>query len=425
MKKIITFFSLLILLSCSKDDDNKEVKADLLITSISPASGPKNTPVTIIGSGFSTVSSENAVTINGKVCPVINSTTTQLTIAIPPSAGSGKINLTVGNESTESGNFEFTVTTTVTTIAGTTAGFADGQGSNAKFNDARGITIDATGNLYVADTGNHKIRKISPTGLVTTIAGSTSGFENGQSILAKFNEPNDVAIDTDGNLYVTDRVNHRVRKISSTGLVSSFAGQSAGFEDEFGFQAKFDNPTGITIDNLGNLFVTDAGNYKVRKITPERIVSTIAGSTIGSIDGLGSLAKFGTVKGIVNDPAGNLFIVDSFNNKVRKCSQLGLVTTIAGGITGFADGQGSSAKFEYTFDIIIDINGNLYIPDGHRIRKISPTGLVSTIAGTGVFGFVDGNASTAQFNAPLGITIDAQGNLYIADNSRIRKITFD
>ena len=429
MKNLKILFTLLILvlvISCSKDSDTPPtpVAPVLAITAISPTTGPKNTPVTITGTGFSTTAGNNAVNLNGKVCPVVNSTATQLTITIPLSAGSGKIKVAVAAANAESGNFDFVVTTTVTTIAGTTSGFADGQGTSAKFNDIRGLTIDATGNIFVADTGNDRIRKITPSGLVTTIAGSTRGFENGQSILAKFNEPNDVAIDPDGNLYVTDRVNHRIRKISSTGLVSTFAGSIAGFEDGFSFQSKFDNPTGITIDNVGNLFVTDAVNHKIRKITQERIVSTLAGSSSGSVDGLGSLAKIGLPKGIVINSANNLFIADNFY-RIRSCTQLGQVTTFAGSTEGFADGQGTSAKFQFTFDLTIDSSGNLYVPDGHRIRKISATGLVSTIAGNGIFGFADGIGSSAQFSAPLGITIDNLGNLFLSDSTRIRKITFD
>lgn len=223
MKNFITLFSLLLLFSCSKDDENNEVApVDLVITNISPASGPKNTPVTIIGSGFSSVSSENAVTINGKVCPVINSTSTQLTITIPPSAGSGNIKVAVNNTSAESNNFDFIVTTTVTTIAGGASGYVDGQGSVARFDLASDLTIDSEGNLFVVDTRNNKIRKISPTGLVTTIAGSTLGQVDGQGILAKFGSPNGIAIDTDGVLFVSEGSSSSIRRISLTGFVRTY-----------------------------------------------------------------------------------------------------------------------------------------------------------------------------------------------------------
>lgn len=172
LKTIFALFLITIIISCSKDENNSVAAVDLVITNISPATGPKNTPVTIIGTGFSAINSENTVTINGKVCPLINSTATQLTVSIPPSAGSGKIKVKVGNTEAESADFEFVVTTTVTTLAGNALGSDDGQGTNAQFNIPQGITIDVTGNLYVADMGNHRIRKITPNGFATTIINS-------------------------------------------------------------------------------------------------------------------------------------------------------------------------------------------------------------------------------------------------------------
>ncbi|MFV8331735.1 IPT/TIG domain-containing protein [Flavobacterium sp. GSP14] len=210
MKKTILLFSLLILFSCSKDDDNKET---LLTTSINPSTGPKNTPVTIIGSGFSNVSSENVVTINGKVCPVINSTSTQLTITIPPSAGSGKIKVTVATANAESSNFDLIATITARIIAGSTFGFNDGSASNAQFKNPAIIAVDTDGNLFVTD--GSKIRKITSNGLVTTIAGTaTNGFADGNANIAKFNRLDGITIDSQGNLYVADTNDFKIRKIT-------------------------------------------------------------------------------------------------------------------------------------------------------------------------------------------------------------------
>lgn len=431
MKKIITLFSLLLLLSCSKDDENNEVApVDLVITNISPASGPKNTPVTIIGSGFSSVSSENAVTINGKVCPVINSTSTQLTITIPPSAGSGNIKVAVNNTSAESNNFDFIVTTTVTTIAGGASGFVDGQGSAARFDLASDLTIDSEGNLFVVDTRNNKIRKISPTGLVTTIAGSTLGQVDGQGILAKFGSPNGIAIDTEGVLFVSEGSSSTIRRISLTGFVRTYSGSlPSGFADGRTENAKFRSPRGMTIDASGNLFIADIFNYKIRKISINGDVTTVAGTTRGFADGQASNAQFDLPSGIVLDKAGNLFVADLGNHKIRKISPDGLVSTLAGSTQGFADGQGTAAKFNITNRITIDGEGNLFVSDFDKIRKISSTGLVTTVAGS-TTGFKDGIGSSAQFNNIHGITIDKLGNLYVTDNDdtgsdRIRKITFD
>lgn len=430
MKKIITLFSLLLLLSCSKDEDNKEATPRLQITSISPAIGPKNTPVTIVGSGFSAVSSENTVTINGKVCPVINSIATQLTVSIPPGAGSGKIKVTVGNANAESSDFDFVTTTTVTTIAGGASGFADGQGSAARFDLASDIKIDNEGNLFVVDTRNNKIRKVSPTGLVTTIAGSINGLEDGQGILAKFSFPNGIAIDSEGILFISEGGSSTIRRISLTGFVRTHAGSfPSGFANGRTENAKFDGPRGMTVDASGNVFIVDMFNYKIRKISINGDVTTIAGSTRGFTDGQGLNSQFDLPTAVVSDGAGNLFVTDLGNHKIRKITPNGSVSTLAGSTQGFADGQGAAAKFNLTNGITIDSQGNLYVTDSDKIRKISSTGLVTTLAGS-TKGFKDGIGTNAKFNSVHGITIDKQGNLFVTDNDdtgsdRIRKITFD
>ena len=433
LKNLFTLLILVLVISCSKDSDTPPttVAPVLAITAISPTTGPKNTPVTITGTGFSTTAGNNAVTLNGKVCPVVNSTATQLTISIPPSAGSGKIKVAVAVANAESGNFDFIVTTTVTTIAGSTEGSQDGQGSAAQFRFPEGIALDSQGNLLVTD--KDKIRKISSTGLVTTVAGSTNGFLDGQSILAKFNGPNGITVTATDRIFVTDEFNHNIRLISNIGFVGVTAGSSSGiissgFSDGFRFDvAKFDQPAGIAIDDAGALFIADKNNRRIRKIAGNN-VTTLAGSgSFGSIDGQGNSASFSNPTGITIDAPGNLYITDN-SKLIRKITPTGLVTTIAGSTSsGFADGQGSAAKFNFATGIAIDTQGNLFVSDKSRIRKISPTGLVTTIAGTAISGFLDGNATTAQFNFPNGIAIDAQGNLYISDrnNHKIRKITFD
>ena len=433
MKKIIAIFSLLLLLSCSKDSDTPPtpVAPVLAITAISPTTGPKNTPVTITGTGFSTTAGNNAVTLNGKVCPVVNSTATQLTITIPPSAGSGKIKVGVAAANAESGNFDFIATITAKILAGSTFGFNNGSGSNAQFKSPAGIAVDAEGNLFVADIANEKIRKITPSGAVSTFAGTTFGFADGQVNVAMFRRPIDVAIDATGNLYITDFFNHKIRKISNAGLVSTFAGNIEGYLDGIGTSALFNLPERVTIDKQSNLFITDTENRRIRKITSSGLVTTFAGSGASvAADGQGTAASFSGIRGITVDPAGNVFVVDDNGSKIRKISPAGLVTTFAGGnAIGFADGQGSAAKFD-AIGIASDAQGNLYVADdgNNKIRKITPTGLVSTIAGSGTaVAFLNDNGTTVQLNGLNGITIDAEGNIYVTSSgsNRIGKITFD
>ncbi|MDR2208255.1 MAG: hypothetical protein LBE22_04695 [Azoarcus sp.] len=318
----------------------------------------------------------------------------------------------------------------VSTIAGSEEGFADGVGSDAKFDFPKGIASDAAGNLYVADYRNHRIRKITPAGEVSTLAGGEYGFADGVGSDARFNRPAGIAIDAVGNLYVADILNHRIRKITPAGEVSTLAGGEEGFADGIGSDARFYEPVGIAIDVAGNLYVTDRQNHRICKITPPGEVSTLAGGERGFADGIGGDAEFYTPEGIAIDAAGNLYVTDNDvtdfeNHRIRKITPAGEVSTFAGGRIGIADGIGGDAKFYGPTDITIDAAGNLYVADNgnDRIRKITLAGEVSTLAGGGK-GFADGIGSDAKFYGPYGIASDAAGNLYVVDggNHRIRKI---
>lgn len=318
----------------------------------------------------------------------------------------------------------------VTTLAGSTQGFADGLGTTAKFDHPNGLATDSAGNVYVADTYNHKIRKITSTGLVTTLAGSSQGFANGTGTSAQFNFPHGVATDASGNLYVADYGNNKIRKITSTGVVSTLAGSDLqGFADGTGATAMFNLPVGIATDSSGNIYVAEQGNHKIRKITPAGEVSTLAGSTQGFADGIGTTAQFNNPMSLTIDTSGNVYIGDISNYKIRKIDPTGLVSTLAGSTLGYADGIGDSAKFYYPYGVAVDATGDVYVTDNnnHKIRKITPTGVVTTFAGS-TQGFSDGIGAAAQFTNPLGIATDVFGNVYITNfadfgNHNIRKIT--
>jgi DNA-binding beta-propeller fold protein YncE len=325
----------------------------------------------------------------------------------------------------------------VSTLAGSDLeGFADGKGAAARFEGPEGIAVDAAGNLYVADAYNQRIRKITPEGEVSTLAGSGEyGFADGEGRNAQFRSPSGITIDTAGNLYVADVDNHRIRKVTPEGEVSTLAGsgptgyENGGFADGEGNKARFNYPHGIAIDGAGNLYVADFWNYCIRKITAKGEVSTFAGGKRGFANGTGGAARFYTPVGIALDAAGNLYVAEVRNPRIRKITPQGAVSTFAGGKKGFADGTGSAVRFSSPYGIAIDAAGNLYVTDGinNRIRRIAAEGKVTTLAGGGDEDgdcLADGEGSAARFCDPRGIAIDAEGNLYVADshNNRIRKI---
>jgi sugar lactone lactonase YvrE len=319
---------------------------------------------------------------------------------------------------------------TVSTLAGAdTPGLVDGIGSMAKFNNPSGMVIDQEGNLYVSDHSNHVIRKVTPNGVVSTYAGTgIAGFANGQRLNAKFNHPYGLAIDGNGNLYVGDVVNHRIRKISPDGIVTTLAGKRKGFAEGAGSLGRFNHPYGITVDKNNILYVADSYNNRIRKITPGGKVTTVAGNGAdGFVDGPGEQAEFYVPIGIVVDSMENIYVGDEGNSSIRKISPDGRVTTLAGnGKFSFSDGVGRNASFNAPGGIAIDVRGNLYVADylNNCIRRVTPSGEVRKIAGNLRKGFADGIASEAQFYYPFGIAVDAAGVVYVGDqfNHRIRKI---
>jgi streptogramin lyase len=334
----------------------------------------------------------------------------------------------------------------VTTLAGSAGyfGSADGTGSAARFDSPIGITVDGSGNVYVADTYNCTIRKVTPASVVTTLAGSPGyeGSADGTGSAARFALPGDVAVDGSSNVYVADTSNHTIRKVSPTGVVTTLAGAAgtSGSTNGTGTAALFDNPLGLTVDSGGNVYVADAFNYTIRKITSAGVVTTMVGTAgvAGSTDGTGTAGLFAVVEGVAVDNKGNLYVADTGNETIRMVTSAGVVTTLAGtvGIKGHLDGTGSAAQFSNPTGLAVDSSGNLYVADygNNTVRKVTPggaayttySGVVSTLAGSaGNAGYANGTGGAAQFNNPAGLTFDSQGNLYVADtgNNTIRKIT--
>jgi sugar lactone lactonase YvrE len=320
----------------------------------------------------------------------------------------------------------------VTTFAGFNGyGYLDGDVSTALFNGLKGICTDNAGNIYVVDGFNYKIRKISTTGMVTTLAGSTEGFAEGLGTTAKFGTISDICINAaNTHLFVADSGNHRIRKIEiSTGLVTTFAGSTAGHVDGVGAAAKFEEPKGLCIAPDDTIYVADWIANKIRKISPLGMVNTIAGSTWGFADGVGTAAQFKSPKDVCIDALGNLYVADSINSKIRKITTNNMVTTIAGSDYGLFDGPLLQAKFKSINGICIDPNNNLYLADdlAYNIRKIDLTsGLVSTFVGsiTGVYGNIDGVGTEALLPDPQNLCL-LGNDMYIVcmASSKIKKVT--
>lgn len=308
----------------------------------------------------------------------------------------------------------------------------------ARFCNPQGLAIDASDDLYVADSSNSTIRKISHDGVVSTVAGLAgyTGSADGLGASARFYNAVGVGADATGTVFVADTYNYTIRQIAADGSVTTLAGAPGylgnGTEtDGTGPTASFYRPYAVAPDASGNVYVADYGYGSIRKVTPEGVVTTIAGlaRSPGSADGTGAAARFLGPSGLVVLASGDIYVADQGNHTIRKIAPGGVVTTFAGtaGVQGSADGQGAAASFYHPFAIAVDSQGNLFVTDkdNKKIRKITPAGVVSTFAGSGAHGGSDGTGTAASFYYPSGVAIDSADNVYVTDAAAIRKITPD
>jgi len=301
------------------------------------------------------------------------------------------------------------------------------------FNSPAGVAVDAAGNIYVADYGNNLIRKITPAGVVSTFAGSgNQGITDGAGTLASFDAPTGITADASGNLYVADAGNNLIRKITPAGVVSTIAGSdTTGSVNGIGNAASFYDPLSVAVDGSGNLYVADAGNDEIRKITSGGTVTTFAANdTSSTASSLPVGVFFNNPTGVTLDASGNVYVANYLNNTILIINPAGTTSIFAGsasGQQGSANGPAASATFYFPNSVAADASGNVYVADGinNLIRKITSGGIVSTFAGDGLAGAVDSTGTNASFNGPAGLAVDAAGNVYVADsdNNLIRKIT--
>lgn len=397
--------------SCKKEDVvTPQPEPSPTISGISPTSGPKNTVVTITGTNFGTNTAALKVFFNGVQGTVQTAASTSITATVPLGASTGAVKVEKNSVQVTGPVFTYHGNGMVTSIALT--------GITTPLNRPSGIVRNATGDLFVCDRDNHRIVKITTAGVASVFAGSTSGFTNGTGTAAQFDQPYAITIDGAGNLYVADRINHAIRKITPAGVVTTLAGNgTGGYVDAAGSAARFNEPLGIVADAAGNLYVADYINSALRKVTPAGVVTTLTSAS--------------NIFGVTADAAGNIYCAQYGTHIVSKYSTANVYSVIAGQATssGTTDGTGAAARFNFPAGITIDASGNLYVTEtvNNRIRKITPAGVVTTIAGS-TAGNADGVGITALFDAPIAVTGDfANGFLYIADfnNSKIRKVLIE
>ncbi|MSP92469.1 MAG: hypothetical protein EXR79_11830 [Myxococcales bacterium] len=324
----------------------------------------------------------------------------------------------------------------VTTAAGTgAAGAGDGAALKTDAGEPRGLAFDAAGALWFTDGVGCRVRKLTPDGVVVTVAGSTCGYAEGNGAAAKFNAPSDIAFDGVGQAYVADTGNHRIRKVLPDGTVSTYAGSTAGFKDDVGTLAQFNGPAGLAVSAAGEVFVADENNHRIRRIGTDGKVTIYAGappavaasSAAGFTDGPAATARLTNPKAIARDAAGRIWVADAGNNRIRRIDLDGSITTIAGAAAGLLNGRGRlGSRFSFPVGITLLADGSAVVADqgNHLVRRVWDDGRSQTLAGS-TAGFLDGFGSEVQFNKPWGVAVDKLGTLFVADtnNRRVRKVS--
>lgn len=332
----------------------------------------------------------------------------------------------------------------IVTVAGTgEKGFSGdgGPGIKARFHRPVGLAVDADGNLFIADRDNHRVRKVSPEGIITTVAGTGEpGFsgDGGAATRARLNMPNFLVVDRVGNLLISDAMNGRVRKVSKAGIITTIAG-SGSADDGDGSAPGDGGPApaarlrlthGLALDTAGNLFIADTGNHRVRKVGREGKIATVAGNgSVGSSGdgGPATGAVFQTIVGLAVGREGSLFIGDFGDHRVRRLKPDGTITTVAGtGQAGFSrdGGPAVEAQLNTPVGLAVDPSGNLFIADwgNHRVRKVDSQGIITTVAGNGSPGCSGdgGPATAAGLRGPTGLALDTSGDLFLAETGGLR-----
>lgn len=339
----------------------------------------------------------------------------------------------------------------IITVAGNgEPGFSGDHGNalQAQLSSPSGVFVDQEGNLFIADSVNHRIRKVDLSGTITTIAGTgTSNYsgDGGPAVDAQLSSPDNIFIDQDNIIFIADTGNHCIRKINNEGIISTVAGNGqSGFAhgETNAFNASFNHPFGLFVDRIGNLFIADTGNHHIHKVDTSGILSSIAGRYSTILDPFGysgdggpaTNARFWNPSGIFGDNQGNIFIADMINNRIRQIDENGVISTYTGGGDGISSGDGENADLAtllYPRGIFVGPEGNVFISEegGHRVRRVDTSGIITTVAGNGLdtFSGDNGPAIQAGLNFPRGICVDHHGNLYIADveNHRVRKVIFE
>jgi sugar lactone lactonase YvrE len=349
-------------------------------------------------------------------------------ISTGPINSSGIVGLTVTCAPIAAG-----VTSLITAFAGMLSqGSAEGSGTAASFNDPGGLASDGAGNVFVADTSNNTIRMITPAGLVSTLAGTAGSYGSADlsGPLASFKSPGGVATDAAGNVYVADTNNSTIRKITPGGVVSTLAGSPGvvGSTDAQGSAASFRYPLGLATDSAGNVYVADTGNNSIRMITPGGQVSTLAGTaaTMGTADGTGAAARFNGPAAVAVDASGNVIVADYYNDTIRKITSMGVVTTLAGSAQtwGSTDGTGAAALFNGPQALAADGAGNVYVADtyNYTVRKVTSAGAVSTVVGVAGRPVFDAGILPGALQAPYGLALFGT-SLYVSTNGGVAVVS--